>query len=154
MAKAPQRIMVDTNVALDLLLNREEFVLEALHIFALAEEGSIELLLSTDAISTIFYVVRKNQGITVAREAISKLLDYVTLAGLDDRSVIRGLALDFDDVEDALVAAVAEKESAEFIVTRNATDFKNSPVPALLPKVYLASLMAQRKANRLSGSEM
>lgn len=147
MAKAPQRIMVDTNVALDLLLNREEFVLEALHIFALAEEGSIELLLSTDAISTIFYVVRKNQGITVAREAISKLLDYVTLAGLDDRSVIRGLALDFDDVEDALVAVVAEKESAEFIVTRNIADFKNSPVPALLPKVYLAALMAQRKAN-------
>ena len=147
MAKAPQRIMVDTNVALDLLLNREEFVLEALHIFALAEEGSIELLLSTDAISTIFYVVRKNQGITVAREAISKLLDYVTLAGLDDRSVIRGLALDFDDVEDALVAVVAEKESAEFIVTRNIADFKNSPVPALLPKVYLVALMAQRKAN-------
>lgn len=154
MAKAPQRIMVDTNVALDLLLNREEFVLEALHIFALAEEGSLELLLSTDAISTIFYVVRKNQGITVAREAISKLLDYVTLAGLDDRSVIRSLALDFEDVEDALVAVVAEKEGAEFIVTRNTTDFKNSPVPALLPKVYLAALMAQRKANRSSGSEM
>lgn len=146
MDKEPRRILLDTNIALDLLLNREPFVLNAVQIFALAEAGRIEALLSTDAISAIFYVARKNQNASVAREALSKLLDYVTLASLDDRSVIRGISLDFDDVEDVLVAAVAEKEGAAVVVTQNTADFKNSPVPVMDPEVFLASWMAQERA--------
>ena len=74
MDNRPVRILVDTNVALDLLLNREPFAIDALQLFALAEAEKVELLLSTDAISTIFYVVRKNCDSSVAREALSRWL--------------------------------------------------------------------------------
>ena len=50
MDNRPVRILVDTNVALDLLLNREPFAIDALQLFALAEAEKVELLLSTDAI--------------------------------------------------------------------------------------------------------
>lgn len=144
----PARVMVDTNVALDLVQNREPFVADAVHLFALAEAGDVQLLLSTDAISTIFYVVCKNADARTGREAIAKLLDFVTLAPLDESAVVKGLALDFVDVEDALVAAVAQKHRAAAIVTRNARDFKNSPVPAMEPKEFLAALEARKRVGR------
>ena len=119
-----------------------------MHLFALAEAGDVQLLLSTDAISTIFYVVCKNADARTGREAIAKLLDFVTLAPLDESAVVKGLALDFVDVEDALVAAVAQKHRAAAIVTRNARDFENSPVPAMEPREFLAALEARKRVGR------
>ncbi|MEG1196828.1 MAG: PIN domain-containing protein [Raoultibacter sp.] len=132
------KFLLDTNVALDLLLARKPFVAEAIQIFALAEAQRFELLLSTDAISTIFYVIEKNKGAKVGRQALATLLDFVSLAALDEPSVLQGLALDFSDVEDALVAAVASKEGARAIITRNLKDFKTSPITALSPQEFLA----------------
>lgn len=88
-------------------------------------------LLATDAVSPILYVVPKNSGAAAGREAVSKLFGFVTLASLDEKAIMRGMALGFTDIEDALVAAVAEKEGAGVIVTRNAADFKGSPMPAI-----------------------
>ena len=137
------KALIDTNVALDLLQQREPFVYDALQIFALSEAGQLKLYLSTDAISTIYYVVAKNADAATGREAVSKLLDFVSLAALDERAVLNGLALDFADVEDALVAAVAEKESAQAIITRNARDFTGSPVPVMTPREFLAFWQAR-----------
>ncbi len=132
------RVLIDTNVALDLLQERQPHVWDALQIFALGEAGELELLLSTDSISTIFYVVSHNADAAVAREAITKLLDFVMLASLDEKAVLRGLSLDFVDIEDALIASVAERSGAQVIVTRNAKDFKNSPLPVMAPSEFLA----------------
>ena len=137
------RVLVDTNVVLDVLLAREPFLEDALGVFASGEAGALELLLSTDAISTVFYIVRKNQGAAAAREAVAKLLDMVRLVALDERAVMRAMLLDFTDLEDALVVAVAEREGARLIVTRNGADFANSPVPAVAPGALLALLAAQ-----------
>lgn len=133
------RVLVDTNVALDLLQERQPFVLDALQIFALGEAGRVELLLSTDAISTIFYVVSKNADAKSARKAISTLLDFVTLASLDDNAVLHAMTLDFIDIEDALVAAVAEKEQAKVVIIRNVKDFKHSPIRATTPREFLSA---------------
>ena len=139
-AKHTRTVLVDTNVALDLLLAREPSAGEAMHIFALAEAKEIKLLLSTDAISTIFYVVSKNKNARTAREAISKLLDYVTLAGMDEACVLQALTYDFTDIEEALVASVAVDARAEAVVTRNVRDFKNCPLPVLTPAELLGIL--------------
>lgn len=138
------RVFIDTNIALDLLQAREPFVFEAIQLFALAEDGSIELCISTDALSTIFYIVEKDENATKAREALSKLLDYVTLCALDDSSVLAGMALDFEDIEDAFVCSVAQKSNADVIVTRNQGDFANSPIPVQAPSEFLASWKASR----------
>lgn len=134
------RFFLDTNVALDLILEREPFAIDAVQLFALSESDRIELLLSTDAISTIFYVVSKNKNKVVARQAISTLLDYVELAALNERDVINGLLLEFEDIEDALVTAVADRCDVRAIITRNIKDFKQSPVPVLTPPEALAVL--------------
>lgn len=134
-----KRILIDTNIALDLLLAREPFVSDALHLFALAEQHQLELYLSTDSLSTIFYIIKKNKDVGTAREAISKLLDYVTLCHLDEHAVIRGMALDFTDIEDAFICAVAIRSDADLILTRNIKDFSGSPLPVLAPQEFLAA---------------
>lgn len=136
------RIFIDTNIALDLLQAREPFVFEAIQIFALAEEGSIELCISTDALSTIFYIIEKDGSAAKAREALSKLLDYVTLCALDESAVLAGMALGFNDIEDAFVCSVAQRSNAEVVVTRDQHDFEHSPVPVQAPVEFLASWKA------------
>lgn len=133
-----ERFLLDTNIVLDLLLERKPFVEDALQVFALAEANIVELSLSTDAISTIFYVVAKNKNRKVARQAIATLLDFVSLEALDESSVMRGMSLDFDDIEDALVASVAEKCEAKAIISRNGKDFRKSPIQVLSPVEFLA----------------
>jgi predicted nucleic acid-binding protein len=132
------RYFIDINVVLDLLLSRKPFDVEALQIFSLAEAKRIELLLSSDAISTISYLVEKNTNKQTARQSIAILLDYVTLAALNEELVMKALALDFSDIEDSLVAAVANNNDVKAIITRNTKDFKNSPVPAITPDEFMA----------------
>lgn len=133
------RVFLDTNVALDLILNRHPFSVDALQLFALSEANRINLLLSSDSISTIFYVVEKNKGAKTARESIAKLLDFVSLCGLDEAIVIKTMMLDFTDIEDALINAVAENAEADVIVTRNAKNFINATIPVRTPAEFLAS---------------
>ncbi|MCL2150967.1 MAG: PIN domain-containing protein [Coriobacteriia bacterium] len=133
-----KRFLIDTNVVLDLLLAREPFVADAVHIFTLAESKQIELYLSTDAISTVFYIVSRNKGRAAARQAVLNTLDFVSLAALDEACVLDGLALYMPDMEDALVAAVAHRVDADAIITRNAKDFKASLVPAVSPREAIA----------------
>ncbi len=136
---------IDTNIALDLLLARKPFDFDAVQIFAMAESGKIKLLLSSDAISTIAYLVEKNSSKQAARQALAILLDYVKLEPLDEATVMKGLALDFNDIEDSLVAAVADRAGAQAIITRNTKDFKNSPVPAITPKELFAHLTSNNQ---------
>lgn len=141
------KVLVDTNVALDLLMAREPFLADALQLFALAEADRVELLLSTDALSTIFYIVEKNRNAAVARSALLTVLDFVQLVHLDESAAMRGLALDFIDIEDAFVAAVADATQADVIVTRNVKDFKNSPVTVMAPREFLAFWTSIGQAN-------
>lgn len=134
----PMHLLLDTNVILDVIMNRKPFVDNALAIMAMGEAGVVKLSLSTDAISTIFYIIERNKDAATARQAILNLAARVELAPLDGDAVMRGLSYDFVDVEDALVASVAESIAADVIVTRNAKDFARSPVTVMTPTELLA----------------
>lgn len=138
-------VLLDTNVVLDLVMAREPFVHAALEIFAMGEAGLVDLALSTDAISTIFYVVERNANAKTAREAITNLVGRVHLVALDAETVLRGLAYDFVDVEDALVASVAVSARANLIVTRNVKDFHDSPITVMTPAEFLAAYRSQNE---------
>ena len=132
------RVLLDTNVVLDLLLAREPFVQDALLLFAMGEAGELDLMLSSDAVSTVFYVVERNKDAMTARRAITSLLGRMRLLPLRESDVLRGLGYDFIDIEDALVASVAEEAKAEVIISRNVKDFANSPVATVTPSEFLA----------------
>jgi len=127
------RALIDTNVALDLLQRREPFVNDAMMLFALAEEGRIDLRLSSDAISTIFYLVAKDAGRASAHKAIELLMDFVTTVPLDDAAILRANASPIDNLEDALVAEAALQAHVDALVTRDTRGFAKADIPVLTP---------------------
>jgi len=74
------RVLFDTNVVLDLLLDRKPFSLDAARCFSRVEAGEIEGWLCGTTVTTLHYLIRKSVGATRAREGISLLLSLFEIA--------------------------------------------------------------------------
>lgn len=140
------RLVVDTNVFLDVILRREPLCHASARILDLSQRGC-ELLMPAHSASTILYIVEKQCDRQTALTAFSNCLSVAHVAALDETTILKGLALDFKDPEDSFVAAIAQREQADAIVTNNVTDFAASPVKALTPAEFLAALQATGKTD-------
>jgi predicted nucleic acid-binding protein len=139
------RLLVDINVALDVILAREPWVTEASLLFSAIQEGLAEGFLAGHAIPTIHYIVRENRkDREMADAAIEGLLRIFTVVGAENADFHRALALGFSDFEDAVQAACALKVNADRIVTRNIRDFRDSPIAGESPGAVLAAIRAKQ----------
>jgi predicted nucleic acid-binding protein len=135
---AKLRVLVDTNVALDVLAKREPHYLTSAAVWALAEQGKIEGLLAAHSITTLHYLLAKHLGYQPANLAITKLLQVFRVAAIDQQVIFRALALSWQDFEDAVQMAAALNSQANYLVTRNTKDFKDELVQVLQPGDLLA----------------
>lgn len=132
------RVLIDTNVILDVLQRREPFFADSYGALRMALEGGAECLISASAATDIFYILRKALGSArQAREQIERLAQLVDFADVRGADVHAALARVRPDFEDAVADAVAERIGASFILTRNVRDFKGSAVPAIHPADFL-----------------
>lgn len=99
-----------------------------------------ECLLSASAVTDIFYVLRKAlQSPQQAKERVEQLAALVTFADVTGMDIHTALSREMQDFEDAVVDAVAERNEADCILTRNTKDFAGSIVPAVTPSDFLNS---------------
>lgn len=131
-------VLIDTNVVLDLLLERPAFVAEAQRITDWVEAGNCRAMLCATTITTIDYLARKQLDSTRAKAAITALLDLYDIAAVTRATLQWALASDMPDFEDAVLAYSAHLAGAQAIVTRNLRDFAKSPVRAYTPTQFLA----------------
>ena len=132
------KIIIDTNVALDVLLNRTKFLQASLDILKLSAQDRVNGVLTTNTITDMFYVLHKNSKDALkSRQAIAQLIKLVTLEAIVPSDISLALASDITDLEDAVVCFAAKRIKADYIVTRNTTDFINSPVPAMTPVDFM-----------------
>jgi predicted nucleic acid-binding protein len=134
------RILFDTNVVLDVLLDRQPHVEASAAAWAAIETGSAEGMLAAHAVTTIHYLVQKEMGNGKARRILSSILRVFGVAAIDDAVVQEALQLPFSDFEDAVTAAAARLAGCECIVTRNPKDFRRSPVRCLTPEAAIPLL--------------
>jgi predicted nucleic acid-binding protein len=127
------RVLFDTNVVLDLLLDRRPFSLDAARCFSRVEAGEIEGWLCGTTVTTLHYLIRKAVGAAKAREGISLLLFLFEIAPVNKTVLERALDLPFEDFEDAVLHESARLVNADVIITRNTADFKHSTIPVRLP---------------------
>lgn len=134
--------LFDTDVVLDLLLDRKPFSEAAAFLFSKAEEGEIQGYVSATSITTNYYLASKTIGTKKAKWATRKLLSFLEVASVD-RVVIEG-ALEgrYKDFEDGMIAEAARQIHANAIITRNIKDYKTSSVPAHSPAEMLKILKA------------
>lgn len=136
------RILCDTNVVLDVLLNREPHVTFSAKVWATVETGKVEGMISAHAVTTIHYLIRKQLGNANAKRIVSSILNVFRVAPVDMLVLDEALNLDFADFEDAVTAAAAKVSNTDWIVTRDTKGFRNSPVRAFTPEAILPILKA------------
>jgi predicted nucleic acid-binding protein len=129
--------LLDTNVVLDILLERQPWYTEAALIFGLSEKKLITCFVSASSITDIFYLVQKEHGRQTAHNSIKSLLQVFNPATVTGINIRQALELKWNDFEDSLQFIVGENLSADFIVTRNIKDFTSSTIAVVTPAQFI-----------------
>ncbi len=127
------RILVDTDVLLDVALDREPHATEAARVLQLVQDGVVEGVVAWHTISNLYYLLSAGSKRKTALEFIGDLARLVEIAPADSEVLQVALSLRMKDFEDAMQAACAMAAGVDVIVTRNTRDFRNSPVRAITP---------------------
>ena len=136
-----KKLFVDTNIVIDLLSRREPFFEEAATVFSLADKKQIKLAVSSLTIANTSYALLRQMDSNKAKSILRKLRLIVKILPLDDKIV--GLALNdetFSDFEDGLQYFTAIENGQEMIITRNLKDFRNSKLPTMTAKQFIATI--------------
>ena len=133
------RILVDTNIVIDLLANRKEFVLEAQQLFTLADKKKVKLYVSSLTFANTHYILSQGLKIENTRKILRKFKVLIEVLPMDDKIIDLSLDSDFKDYEDAIQYHTALENNIEIIITRNLKDFKQSTIPVLSAREYLKS---------------
>lgn len=137
-------VLVDTNVVLDVLLNREPHVEASSKVLKLCEARLVNGSLSALSIANLVYIMRKELKPDAVEAVLGKLELVLSLADLRASDLKTAASMRWKDFEDAAQAATAKRLRAEYIVTRNTRDFTESEVPAITPDELLVKLSTLR----------
>ncbi len=134
------KVLIDTNIILDVLCDRAPFARDALKIFRLCEVNKITGYISALSVPNIIYIMRKELDPEKIGDILEKLSLIFTIADLKGTDLKKAVKLGFGDYEDAVQSVCAQRIKADFIVTRNVKDFSESKVPAIEPPGLISRL--------------
>ena len=126
------KVLIDTDVILDVALNRAAHVKESAQVLRWAEANH-SAFIAWHSIANCAYLLKEDH-----RRFLNLLLSFVTVASVGDREARAALNYPMKDLEDALQAAAAVSAGANYMITRNLPDYRKSPIKALNPKQFLA----------------
>lgn len=127
------RILLDTDVLLDVALRRSEFFEDSAAVLAWAEANPGSAAVAWHSVANLHYLVRPD-----CREFIRDLLNFVEVAPVATDDLRAALGFPMKDLEDAMQASAALAFGARYLVTRNLPDYRKSPVPAISPGAFRA----------------
>jgi predicted nucleic acid-binding protein len=136
------KLFIDTNVVLDVLMQREPWARSSTRVLALLADNMHEGFVGAHTFSTLHYMMRKASGAPRTVTALLDLIKLVRVAPLDHELVVQALALPWKDFEDALHTVCAINIDADVLVTRNPRDFLASPIRVMDPDELLSHLQA------------
>ena len=132
------KVMIDTNIVLDVFLQREPFFQASYEVMKQSALEKLEGFISASAATDIYYLLRRSlKDDARAKDSMEKLLQLVGIADALGEDVHAAVASNMSDFEDALVASIAERCQMEYIITRNTKDYTESPVKAITPEDFL-----------------
>lgn len=134
------KILIDTNIILDLLAKREPYYNGAASLFTLADQNKVKLAISSLSIANTNYVLSKIKSAKEAREILRRFKVLVRVLNLNNKIIDLALADNsFKDFEDGLQYYSALEHNLEIIVTRNPKDFKSSKLPIMSADEFMSS---------------
>jgi len=134
--------LLDTNVIMDALQERQPFDAEAKEILLRAQNAEFTCYFTANAITDIFYLYSKARDMKSARQVLDFLLATYKIVSLTHEDCVNAMSISIEDFEDALVSACANKAEADYIISRDDEFLRgNSPVRVIEPMDFLKILM-------------
>ena len=134
-------VLVDTNIIIDALANREPYADNAKKILEKCAAREVTGILAAHSIPNMFYILRKNFSQDERRFLLKNLCNIFKISDLNAKKILAALENEkFVDFEDCLQEECAVQSMADYIVTRNPADFANSRVKVILPEEFLKKL--------------
>jgi len=133
-------ILLDTNIILDIALERQPFLASAIRLLEVTTQAHITWYVTATTITDLYYITRKAKDHTTARNFIVDLLQFMEVAGVDKTVINAALHSKITDFEDAIQECAAQQYTIQAIITRNEKDFENSVVQVYTPEAFLQSL--------------
>lgn len=134
------KVLIDTNVILDVLCNRTEFLEASVKIFKLCEVKKLSGCISALSVPNIMYIMRKELDAQKIKDVFEKLSLIFEITDLKAIDLEKAANMGFEDYEDAIQSACASRIHADYIVTRNTRDFMGNGVEAIRPVELLKRL--------------
>jgi predicted nucleic acid-binding protein len=134
------KVLLDTNVVLDVLLAREPFLTDSKAVWQACDDGRINGYFLASALTDIFYIARKISGRDAARQAVEVCLSAFAVCPVNQAVLEHALLLAGSDFEDNVQVAAAVQSEMDAIVTRNPDDFAHALLVVVTPAALLAQL--------------
>ncbi len=133
-----KKTLIDTNVLLDVIANREPHVSASKKIWELSEVNEIEGVISAISFNNIYYIVRKIGGRELAHKALENLRGIFSTATVDEKIMNQAIDSEIADFEDAIQYYCGIRYGCRFLITRNPLDFpKKSSLQIVTPELFL-----------------
>ena len=131
------KALIDTNVIMDVLMNREPYAEHSIAFLKLCGVNVTGCIAASQTTDIFYLLTRQGKDVDTARNIVKDLTNNLTLLDVLAKDVTAAFSIPMKDFEDALIAQCARRARVDYIITRNEKDFINSPVPAYTPIEYL-----------------
>lgn len=133
-------LLIDANVLLDIIMKRLEFIKDSSVIWKLCETGKVKGYISSLTIASIVDIMQKEMDPQKIEEVLSTLSMIFEFTDLCVSDIQQAARMQWNDYEDAIQSATAQRIHADFIITRNIKDFAKSKILAFTPAELLARI--------------
>ena len=133
-------LLIDAIVLLDVIMKRQEFVKDSSVIWKLCETGKVKGYVSSLTIASIVDIMQKEMDPQKIEEVLSMLSMIFEFTDLCVSDIQQAARIQWNDYEDAIQSATAQRIHADFIITRNIKDFAKSKILAFTPTELLTSI--------------
>ena len=135
-----KRILIDSDVILDLLLDRKPFCEDSLAIIYACEQKQLQGFVTPVIIANVYYIFRQKASHVTVTEQLKLLLNIISVLNMDQKQVLAALDSKFTDFEDALqYFSAIQSNKVDVIITRNTSDYKKSALPVFTPNEFLST---------------
>lgn len=123
------RVLIDTNIVLDVLLDRVPFVEDGIALFEMVERQQVQGYIAATTVTNVFYIVRKARGRDTALDAVRRILTALELCPVDRAVIQQAIESRLKDFEDGVQFACTQLNQMDAIVTRDLHDFSGVALP-------------------------
>ena len=132
-----KKIFIDTNIALDLLLERNKFFNLAKTVFIVANRQRITLCFSALSFGTITYFLEQKFTKEETKNKLKEFAKIVRILPFNEHIIDNALYSNFRDIEDGYQYFVAKEYNIPIIITRNTKDFLVDDLSVITPEQFL-----------------